>query len=126
MTLRSAWTIVCLLAAGCSSTPATLLSTAPPAAESIGAGVVRVALPQDLSSCGTPDACTLVKAAEAAKKAGGTHFIVLPGHGGATQAGHAYIKVFTADAGDRLPSGALSVEEVLQFMAKPSPQLVAG
>jgi hypothetical protein len=126
MRVRSAWTLACLLVAGCASSPAALLPTGAPAAESIGAGVVRVALPQDLASCGTPDTCTLVKAAEAARQVGGTHFILLPGHGGATQAGYAYIKVFSAEAGDQLPSGALSVDEVLQFMAKPPPQLVSG
>ena len=126
MTLRSAWTLACLLIVGCASSPAALLPTGAPTAQNIGAGVVRVALPQDQSTCGTPDACTLVKAAEAARQIGGTHFILLPGHGGATQAGYAYIKVFTAEAGDQVPSGALSVDEVEQFMAKPRPQLVSG
>jgi hypothetical protein len=118
--------VVCLLAAGCSPPSVSLLGSGPPSTERVGAGILRVTLPQDVANCGTPDECTLVKAAQAARQVGGTHFMVLPGHGGATQAGYAYIRVFTLDAGDGVPSGAISVEEALQFFHKPRLQLTAG
>jgi hypothetical protein len=124
--LRWAAVVVCLLAAGCSSPYANFLGSGTPAAQQVGAGIVRIALSQQLANCGTPDECTLVKAAEAARQVGGTHFMVLPGHGGATQPGYAYIRVFTLDPGDVVPSGAMSVEEALQFFNKPRPQLAAG
>lgn len=91
----------------------------PPGAEKVGAGIYRVALaPSAAAKCETADACTLVAAAEAAKRVGGTHFMVLPGHGGPSQSGYAYIKVFTLETPEGLPSGAVSVEEVLYFLDK--------
>ena len=124
--MRWASAIACLLVTGCSLPSSNLPGAGTPAEGRVGAGVFRIALPQDLTNCGTVDECTLVKAAEAAKRAGGTHFMVMPGHGGATQQGYAYIKVFTFDDGDRLPSGAISVEEALQFFNKPRQQMAAG
>jgi hypothetical protein len=127
MAWRWACSILCLLATGCSSSPVNVFNAGQPAASvDVGAGILRVALTPEPSTCASPDECTLVKAAEAAKQAGATHFILLPGHGGATQAGYAYIKVFIADEADRVPSGAMSVEEVLQFLAKPRLQPVSG
>ena len=118
--------IICLLAAGC-SLPTTVLPTAGALAyEPIGGGILRVAVPKSgLADCATPDECTLVKAAEAAQRVGGTHFMVLPGHNGSAQGGHAYIRVFTVGAGERVPTTAMPVEEPLLFLRKPQGQ-VAG
>ena len=108
--------IVCLLAAGCSALP----KGAELANEQVGGGILRITVPKsNLSHCSSADECTLVKAAEATQRAGGTHFMVLPGHAGSTQVGHAYIKVFNFGAGERVPSGAISVEEALAFIRKP-------
>ena len=71
-----------------------------------------------LADCVSADDCTLVKAAEAAQRAGGTHFMLLPGHGGPTQRGYAYIKVFTLAPGEGAPSGTMSVEEALYFFRR--------
>jgi hypothetical protein len=60
----------------------------------------------------------LLGAAEAAKDLGGTHFMVVPGHGGPSQNGFAYINVFTLAPGDILPSRAVSVDEVQYFLDK--------
>jgi hypothetical protein len=97
-----------------------------PAEEQVGGGILRIALPNDgRADCASADACMLVKAAEATRRAGGTHFMLLPGHGGSTQRDYAYIKVFTFGAGEGAPSGAMSVEEALYFFRKPHQQ-VAG
>jgi hypothetical protein len=117
--VRWALPIIYLLAAGC-SLPATLLpgSAAPPD-ERVGGGIVRIVVPKGaLADCVSADDCTLVKAAEATQRAGGTHFMLLPGHGGPTQRGHAYIKVFTLAPGEGVPSGTMSVEEALYFFRR--------
>jgi hypothetical protein len=95
----------------------------PPAAgasdQEVGGGILRIALPKGRQAdCASLDECTLVRAAEATLRGGGTHFMLLPGHGGATQSGYAYIKAFTIDAGESLPNNVLSVEEVLYFYRK--------
>ena len=93
------------------------------AEEQVGGGIHRIAVPaSSLADCASPDECTLVKAAEAAQRVGGTHFTVLPGHGGSTQAGYAYIKIFTFGSNEAAPSGAMSVEETLHFIRRPQQQ----
>jgi hypothetical protein len=111
--------MMCLLAAGC-SLPATLLpAPAAPADERIGGGIVRIVVPKGaLADCASADDCTLVKAAQATQRAGGTHFMLLPGHGGPTQRGYAYIKVFTLAPGEGAPSGTMSVEEAFYFFRR--------
>jgi hypothetical protein len=87
-----------------------------PSGERIGPDLIRISLAaKGAAECPLPDECTLAKAAEVAKRAGGTHFLVLPGHGGPTQRGYAYIKVLRLDPGEGAPSGAVSVEEALYF-----------
>jgi hypothetical protein len=87
------------------------------AAEQIGAGMYRIPLrPPGWSNCGSADECTLLGAAEAAKGLGGTHFMVVPGHGSPSQSGFAYIKVFTLEPGEILPTSAVSVDEILYFL----------
>lgn len=115
---------VCLLAAGCSNPT---LPAADGLTESrIGGRILRIAVPKSgFADCTSAHECTLVRAAEATQRVGGTHFIVLPGHGGSTQGTFAYIKVFTFDAGETAPSSAISVDEALYFFRKP-PQDVAG
>lgn len=86
----------------------------------VGGGIVRVALPgAGRADCASADGCTLVQAAEATRRAGGTHFVLLPGHDGPTQRGYAYIRVFTIAAGEDAPSGSMSVEEALYFFRRP-------
>lgn len=117
---------ICMLAAGCSM-PTTALPTASALAyEPIGGGILRVAVPKSgLADCASADECTLVKAAEAAQRVGGTHFMVLPGHNGSAQGGYAYIKVFTFGADERAPSTAMPVEEALHFLRKPQGQVAS-
>src|SRR6185295_12773105 len=117
--VRWALPMMCLLAAGC-SLPATLLpAPAAPADERIGGGIVRIVVPKGaLADCASADDCTLVKAAQATQRAGGTHFMLLPGHGGPTQRGYAYIKVFTLAPGEGAPSGTMSVEEAFYFFRR--------
>ena len=116
--------LICLLAAGCSlpglPTGGALVD------EQIGGSILRITTPKGgLADCASADECTLVKAAEAAQRAGGTHFMILPGHGGATQKGHAYIKIFTFAPGDAAPSNAMSVEEALYFFRRPTRGVVS-
>jgi hypothetical protein len=117
--VRWALPLICLLAAGC-SLPATILpSSGAPSGERIGGGIVKIVLPKGaLPDCQSTDDCTLVKAAEATLRAGGTHFMLLAGHGGSTQKGFAYIKVFTLAPGEGAPSGTMSVEEALYFFRR--------
>ncbi|HEU0061667.1 MAG TPA: hypothetical protein VFR19_17425 [Hyphomicrobiaceae bacterium] len=117
--MRWALPIICLLAAGC-SLPATLLPTSgTPTDERVGGGIVRIVMPRGaLADCASADECTLVKAALTAQRAGATHFMLLPGHGGPTQRGYAYIKVFTLAPGEGAPSGTMSVEEALYFFRR--------
>jgi hypothetical protein len=117
--VRWALPMICLLATGC-SLPATLLPrSAAPTDEGVGGGIVRIVVPKGaLADCASADACTLVKAAEATQRAGGTHFMLLPGHGGPTQRGYAYIKVFSLAPGEGVPSGTMSVEEALYFFRR--------
>jgi len=118
--VRSGLAMLCLLAAGCSMPTNLLPPPGPPASEQVGGGIVRIAVPKSpLADCASVDTCTLVKAAEATQRAGGTHFLLLPGHGGATQHGYAYIKVFTLGPGEVVPSSTMSVEEALHFFRKP-------
>ncbi len=89
------------------------------AAKKIGAGIYRIALrPREPSNCESADECTLLGAAEAAKGLGGTHFMVVPDHGSPSQNGFAYIKVFTLEPGELLPSRAVSIDEILYFLDK--------
>lgn len=94
-----------------------------PASEDVGGGLVRIAVPSSgLADCASADDCVLVKAGEATRRVGGTHFMVLPGHGGPTQKGYAYIKIFTLGPGDVVPSSTMSAEEALTFFRKrPNP-----
>ena len=119
--------IACWLAVGCSLPTAVVPSFEPPREKKIAEGIFRIALPQDssVSDCATIDECTLLKAADTTNRAGGTHFMVLPGHGGATQAGYAYIKVLTLEEGARPPRGAISVEEAFYFYGKGRGQYAA-
>jgi hypothetical protein len=113
------------LVAGCSSPITILPSVGVLVDEQVGGQIIRIALPKsNRTDCASADECTLVMAAEATERAGGTHFMVLPGHGGSTQGGYAYIKVFTVGVGERTPSGAMSVEEALRFFRKP--QRISG
>jgi len=118
--------LICLLAAGC-SLPATILpGSGAPSDERVGGGIVRIVLPKGAhADCQSTDECTLVKAAEATLRAGGTHFMLLPGHGGTTQKGYAYIKVFTLAPGEGAPSGTMSVEEALYFFRRPPAQVAS-
>jgi hypothetical protein len=121
--------ILCLLAAGCSLPTIPLpmgplpmgplpMGNASPD-ERIGGGILKIAVPKTaLPDCASVDECTLVKAAEATQRVGGTHFMLLPGHGGPTQRGYAYIKVFTVGPGEDAPSSTMSVEEALYFFRK--------
>ena len=80
---------------------------------------MRIAAPKGgLADCASADECVLVRAGEATRRVGGTHFTLLPGHGGATQRGYAYIRVFTLRPGDGVPSGTMSAEEALTFFHK--------
>lgn len=115
---------VCLLAGGCSIS--TLPATNAVTDVQIGGRILLIAVPKSgFADCTSAYECTLVRAAEATQRIGGTHFIVLPGHGGSTQTSFAYIKVFTIGAGETAPSSAISVEEALYFFRKP-PQDVAS
>jgi hypothetical protein len=80
---------------------------------------MRIAVPAGgLTDCVSADECVLVKAGEATRRVGGTHFMVFTGHGGPTQSGYAYIKVFTVRPGEVVPSSTLSAEEALTFFRK--------
>lgn len=117
--MRWALPILCLLAAGCSLPSAILPGSGAPSDERVGGGIVKIVLPKGaLADCQSVDDCTLVRAAEATLRAGGTHFALLPGHGGSTQKGYAYIKVFTLAPGEGAPSGTMSVEEALHFFRR--------
>jgi hypothetical protein len=121
--VRWALPMFCLLAAGCSLPAAILPTSGAPRDERVGGGIVRIVLPKGaFADCQSVDDCTLVKAAEAAMRAGGTHFMLLPGHGGSTQKGYAYIKVFTLAPGEGAPTGTMSVEEALYFFRRPPAQ----
>jgi hypothetical protein len=121
--VRRALPFICLLAAGCSQPTTMLPMLGQPASEDVGGGLVRIAVPSSgLADCASADDCVLVKAGEATRKVGGTHFMVLPGHGGPTQKGYAYIKIFTLGPGDVVPSSTMSAEEALTFFRKrPNP-----
>ena len=116
--MRRALPLICLLAAGCS--PPTMLAThGRLASEDVGSGLMRIAVPMGgLADCASADECVLVRAGEATRRVGGTHFMVLPGHGGPSQKGYAYIRIFTLGPGEGVPSSAMSVEEALTFFRK--------
>jgi hypothetical protein len=115
--------MICLLAAGCSLSATLLPTSSAPTDEGVGGGIVRIVVPKGaLADCASAEYCTLVKAAEATQRDGGTHFMLLPGHGGPTQRGYAYIKVFTLAPGEGAPSGTMSVEEALYFFRRPPGQ----
>ena len=121
--MRRVLPFVFLLAAGCEQ-PTTLFPTLTPStSEDVGGGLIRIAVPTGgFADCASADECVLVRAGEATRRVGGTHFMVLPGHGGATQREYAYIRVFTLRAGERVPSGTMSAEEALTFFRKrPTP-----
>ena len=89
------------------------------ASEDVGGGLIRIAVPTgSVADCASADECVLVRAGEATRRAGGTHFMVLPGHGGPSQRGYAYIKVFTLGPGEGVPSSTMSAEEALTFFRK--------
>jgi len=120
MRVRRALPILWLLAAGCSMPTIPLPVGNTSAGERVGGGILKIAVPKGaLADCASADMCTLVRAAEAAQRVGGTHFMLLPGHGGPTQRGYAYIKVFTLGPGEEAPSSTMSVEEALTFFRKP-------
>ena len=124
--VRWALPLIYLLAAGCSLPAAIIPSPGPPRDERVGGGIVKIVLPKGtFADCRSTDECTLVKAAEVTQRAGGTHFMLLPGHGGSTQAGFAYIKIFTLAPGEGAPSGTMSVEEALYFFRRPPAQVAS-
>jgi hypothetical protein len=116
---------LCLLVSGCSLPALPSFPSLPSLAasnsveEQVGGGIIGIAVPNgNRPDCLTRDECILLKAAEAAQRAGATHFMVLPGHDGKTQPGYAYIRVFNFAAGQGVPSGAVSVEEALHVFRK--------
>jgi hypothetical protein len=121
--VRRALPFICLLVAGCSPLTTMLPTPGPLASEQVGGGLIRIAVPRGgLADCASADECVLVRAAEATQRVGGTHFMVLPGHGGPTQRGYAYIKVFTLGPGEGVPSSTISAEEALTFFRnRPKP-----
>jgi hypothetical protein len=119
--MRRAILLICLLAAGCSSS--LLPMPGQLASEDVGGGLMRIAVPRSgLADCASPDDCVLVRAGEATRKVGATHFMVLPGYGGSSQRDHAYIRVFRIGSAESVPSNALSAEEALTFFRKPPPR----
>jgi hypothetical protein len=121
--VRGLLPLLAVLVAGCSSPMPTVQGAGALADGQVVGGILRIAVPRgNLPNCASPDECTLVRAAEATQRAGGTHFMVLPGHGGKTQAGYAYVRIFTFGAGEEAPSSAMSVEEVLYFYRRPQGQ----
>jgi hypothetical protein len=104
------------------------------AEEQLSAGTYRVVVPATgLADGATAQDRVLLKAAETARQAGGTHFIVLRGgdvqpsglvapvSAAGTPTGQpyaAYVKVFALEPGQQPPSGALIVDEVLHFMSR--------
>ena len=123
MRVRRALPILCLLAAGCSMPTIALPVGNSSADQRVGGGILKISVPKGaLADCASADTCTLVRAAEATQRVGGTHFMLLPGHGGPTQRGYAYIKVFTLGPGEEAPSSTMSVEEALTFFRKPPTQ----
>lgn len=121
--VRSVLAIVCLLVGGCSMPAITIPTSGAVPDEQVGGGILRIAVPKgDRIDCASADECTLVRAAEATQRVGGTHFMVLPGHGGSTQGGYAYIKIFTVGSNEAAPSSAMSVEEALHFIRRPQQQ----
>jgi hypothetical protein len=112
--------IICLLVAGCSLPTISLPTGSASAEEQVGGGILRISVSKgDRADCASTDECMLVKAAEATQRVGGSHFMLLPGHGGSPQQGSAYVRVFTLGADERAPSGTISVEEALHFIRKP-------
>lgn len=115
--MRRALLFICLLAAGCS--PSLLPMPGQLASEDVGGGIVRVAVPRSgLADCASPDDCVLMRAGEATRRVGGTHFMLLPGYGGPTQRDYAYIRVFRVGPGESVPSNSMSAEEALTFFRK--------
>ena len=115
--MRRALPLICLLAAGCSPPTIALPTPGQLASEDVGGGLMRIAVPTSgLADCASADECVLMRAGEATRRAGGTHFMVLPGHGGPTQRRYAYIKVFTLRPRDGAPSSTMSAEEALLFV----------
>jgi hypothetical protein len=108
--------IASVLLSGCSLPSIDFVPGGNAAANKIGADMYRIGLRQRGPNCGSADECTLLAAAEAGKSLGGTHFMVIPGHGSPSQKGFAYIKVFTLEPGEVPPSGAVSIEEILYFL----------
>jgi hypothetical protein len=103
----------CLLAAGCS--PSLLPMPSERASEDVGAGLVRIAVPtSSLTDCASADECVLVKAGEATQRVGGTHFMVLPGHGGPTQRGYDIHR----RSGEVYRANTTDAEEALTFLRK--------
>ena len=81
---------------------------------------MRIAVPRGgLADCASADDCVLVRAGEATKRAGATHFVILPGYGGSSQRDYAYIRVFKVGSGESAPSNTMSAEEALTFFRKP-------
>jgi hypothetical protein len=107
-----------LLLAGCSLPSISLPTGGNVGTEDIGGGIHRIALPRGSANCSTFDECTLLAAAAEARRVGATHFMVVPGHGGQSQKGFAYIKAFTLRDGEVPPTGAVSADEVLYFLEK--------
>jgi hypothetical protein len=125
--VRWVLSMICVLAAGCSMPKPALPTASSLGYERIGGGILRIAVPKSaLADCASADECTLVKAAEATQRVGGTHFMVLPGHSSSAQGGYAYIRVFTFGADERAPSTAMPVEEALHFLRKPQGQAAAS
>lgn len=130
--MRFLATIMALLAGACAS-PLDITGPRYSTRERIADNVYRVDIPASrYSDREMVKDLTLVRAAETAQRAGGTHFLVIRGDDadtldlpvvfGASDPARkdytVYVKVLTIAPQQQPGHGALSVEEVLQFIGK--------
>lgn len=129
--MRILATLTALLAGACAS-PLDIAGPRSATQERIAGNVYRVDIPaSQYSDREVVKDLTLVRAAETAQRAGGTHFLVIRGDDadtllpvvlGASDPARkdytVYVKVLTIEAPRQPGHGVLSVEEVLQFLGK--------